>query len=49
MTTASTTAVGHTASNEVQLEGGRYNRATRGYFNRRLTNGNICLKRSLLY
>ena len=44
-----TTAIGHTASKEVKLEGGRYNRADRGYYNRRLPNGKICLTRSLWY
>ena len=45
--TAPTTAVDHTSSKEVQLEGRRYNRADRGYCHRRLPNGNICLKKSL--
>ena len=31
ITTAPTTAIGHTASKEVQLEGGEYNRSARGY------------------
>ena len=47
--TATTTAIGHTASKEVEKEGGRYNRAARGYCNRRLPNGKICPKRSLWY
>ena len=47
--TSPTTTIGHTASKEVELEGGRYNRAARGYCYRRLHNGNIFLKRSLWY
>ena len=47
--TAPTTAIGHMDSKEVELEGGRYNMVARGYCYRRLTNGNICLKRSLWY
>ena len=31
ITTATTTAIGHTASREVGNMGGRYNRAVRGY------------------
>ena len=44
-----TTVIGHTDSKEVELDGGRYNRAARDYWYRRLPNGNICLKRSLWY
>ena len=47
--TANTTAIGHTSSKEVEKEVGRYNRAARGYFNKRLPNVKICLKRSLWY
>ena len=43
------TVIGHTYSKEVQLEGGRYNRADRGYFHTRLPNGKIFLKSILWY
>ena len=44
ITTAPTTAIGNTASKEVELEGGRYNRAARGYCHRMLRNGMRCPK-----
>ena len=37
----------HTTVKEEVRQGGRYNRAVRGYFNASLPNGNICLGRSL--
>ena len=47
--TAPTTAIGHMAWKEFELEGEIYNRAARGYCHRRLPNGKRCLKRSLWY
>ena len=44
-----TTAVDHTASKEVQLEGGGYNRVSKGYCHRRLPNGRRFVKRILWY
>ena len=46
---ATTTAIVHTASREVEKAGGRYNRAVRDCCNMRLPNGKICLNRSLWY
>ena len=42
-----TTDIVHTASKEVELEKGRYNRAARVYFHRKLPNRKRFLKRSL--
>ena len=39
ITPSPTNAIGHTASKEVQFEGGKYNRANMGYCHRRLHNG----------
>ena len=47
--TVTTADIGNTALKEVRKAGGRYNRVVRGYCNRRLLNGNICLKRSIWY
>ena len=47
--TDTTTSIGHTASRKVRREVGRSNRAIRGYYNMRLPNRNICVKRSLWY
>ena len=47
--TTNTTAIAYTTSMEVEMAGGMYNRAVRGYCNRRLLNGKRCLKRILWY
>ena len=47
ITTDPTTDIGHTALKEAELEVQSYNRAARGYLHRRLSNGNICLKRGI--
>ena len=49
MTTAPTTAIGHTSPKEVELEVGRYNRSARCYCHMILINGKRCLKRILWY
>ena len=46
---ASTIGSQHTAEKEGAREGGRYNRAVRGYCNGRLPNGKSCLKRTLRF
>ena len=45
--TATTTDIGHMAPKEIEKEGDRHSRAARGYCNRRLSSGNICLKKGL--
>ena len=47
--TVPTTYIGHLDSKEVELGGGRYNRAAEGCCHSRLTNGKRCLNRSLGY
>ena len=47
ISTAPTTAIGHTASKEVELEVWRYNKYARGYLHMRLPNRNIFLKGSI--
>ena len=44
ITTAPTTAINHTASKEIRLGLGRYNRAARGYLNMSLPSGKIFMK-----
>ena len=45
----STNGSQHTAEKEGDIEGGIYNRTTRGYCNVRLTNGQICLNMTLWF
>ena len=47
--TVPTTDIGHMDSKEVESERERCNRAARGYFHRRLNNGNRCLNRNIWY
>ena len=49
ITTTDTTYLGHKAWREVEKLGGGCNRAVRGHFNRRLTNGKIFMKSGLFY
>ena len=47
--TATNTAIGHTSPEEVEKQGGRYNRVARGYCNRSSPNGKIFMNRILWY
>ena len=47
--TTLTTAIGHTALKEFEVEVERYNRAARGYYYRMLPNLEIFLNKSLWY
>ena len=49
ITTALTTAIGHTALKECELEVERYNRAAMGYCCRMLPNVNIFMIKSIWY